>query len=145
MVDYQAGFSKLPTSVGQQVDEWIGRWRTFHSSWYLVGRSRVASILAFEAEWNRLKDQVAGYGASSAVQSATVTVDGRTVRADEIPPGSSTLERIESLAKWGALLVGGVVAYKVASDLGVVAKIGGLLKGPSSSRGASRRWGSAKL
>lgn len=150
MTDYQAATATIPAPVIQQIDDFIGRWRALKDSWYFVGKTRADAIIAMEAEWNRFRDQVAGYaGKESAVAAATVTVDGKTVRADEIPPGTDTLSRVESMAKWAALLVGGVVAYKVASDLGVVAKIGGLLKGGSSAAaaggGAGRRWGSARL
>jgi hypothetical protein len=145
MVDYQRAFAKIPASVSQQVDDWITRWRNFHGGWYIVGRSRVSSILAFQAEWNRLKDQVAGYGATSAVQAATVEVDGKTVRADQIPPETSNLARIESIAKWAALLVGGIAAWKVANDLGVVGKVKSLVFGGGGGGGGLvRRFGSAK-
>ena len=144
MVDYQAKFDKIPVSVSQQVDAYIARWRDFHASWYLVGRSRVSSILAFEAEWNRIRDQVAAFGATSAVEAVTVQVDGKTVRADQIPPGTSTLDRVEGIAKWAALLVGGIAAWKVASDLGVVAKVGQLVRGGGGGGGGVRRFGSAR-
>jgi hypothetical protein len=81
-----------------------------------------------QAEWNRLRDQVSSFGASTSILPSMVTVDGRQVRADQIPPETSTFDRIESLAKWGAVIVGGAAALKVASDLGAFTKIAGLVR-----------------
>jgi hypothetical protein len=146
MVDYQSGFEKIPASVAQQVDDFISRWRDLRSTYYFLGKVRADAVLAMESEWNRLKDQVAGYGATSSVAAATVLVDGKAVRADQIPPGSSTLDRVETIVKWGAVLVGGVAAWKVASDLGLVAKVSRLFSGGGGRGGGpARRFGSAKL
>ena len=147
MVDYQGGFGKIPPAVSAQVDAYIERWRAFHASWYLIGVTRASSILAFQAEWNRLKDQVAGYGATSAVEAATALVDGKQVRADQIPPGSSTLDRVTMLVKWGGLLLGARAAYKLVSDLGIVSRIGRMVSGGGGGGGGGgpvRRYGSAK-
>lgn len=147
MVDYQKGFASIPASVSAQVDGYIERWRAFHASWYLIGVTRASSILAYQAEWNRLKDQVAGYGATSAVEAATAMVDGKQVRADQIPPGSTMLDRVTTLVKWGGVLLGGLAAYKLVSDLGIISRVGRLVSGGGGGRvagGAVRRYGSAK-
>jgi hypothetical protein len=147
MVDYQAVAAQLPAPVIQQIDGFIARWRDLRASFNVFSATRANAILKLEAEFNGYHDQVAQLsGRASSIAPAMASVDGKEVRADQIPPGSSTLDRVESIAKWGAILVGGIAAWKVASDLGIVAKVGGLLKGRSSGgEGASRRWGSAKL
>lgn len=127
MNDYARAAGRLPPALVQQVDAFIVRWRDLKDSFYFFTGARGTAILAAEAEWNRLRDQVAGYGATSSIAPSTVTVDGREVRADQIPPGSSTLGRIESLAKWGAVIVGGAAVVKVATDLGAFKKLGGLI------------------
>jgi hypothetical protein len=131
LFDYQTQIGRLPKALVQQVDNFVERWRDLRASFYLpflgFTKTRGDAILGMQAEWNRLRDQVAGYGAESAIAPSMVTVDGREVRADQIPPGQSTFDRIESLAKWGAVIVGGAAAFKIASDLGAFKKIGGLI------------------
>jgi hypothetical protein len=144
MVDYQAGANRLPAAIVQQVDDFIARWRDLHASFFIISKTRADAVIALEAEFNRLKAQLAAAGVASTVAPATVSVDGKEVPADEIPPGSSTLDRVESIAKWAGLAVAGVVAFKVVSDLGLITKIGGLFKGRSSAGGV-RRFGSARL
>lgn len=123
MNDYAAAAGRLPASLVQQIDDFIGRWRTLKDSSYFFTGARGAAILQFEAEWNRFRDQVASYaGKSSAITPATVTVDGQEVRADQVPSGSSTIDRVERIAKYAAIAIGGAAALKVAADLGVFAK-----------------------
>lgn len=145
LVDYQAATSAIPAAVIQQIDDFVARWRDLRSSWYFIGKVRADAIMAMEAEWNRFRDQVAGYaGRESAVEAATVLVDGKAVRADQIPPGSSTLDRVETIVKWGAVLVAGVAGWKIASDLGLVAKVSHLFSGGGAAAVPGRRFGSAK-
>lgn len=127
MFDYQSEIGGVPKALIQQVDAFIVRWRDFKNSMYFIAKTRADSLLAFQAEWNRLRDQVAGYGATSSIAPSMVMADGREVRADQVPPSASTFDRIESLAKWGAVIVGGAAALKVASDLGAFKRIGGLI------------------
>jgi hypothetical protein len=127
MNDYAAAASRLPAALVQQVDAFIERWRELRNSSYFFTGARGQAILAMQAEWNRLRDQVASHGAPSSIAPSTVTVGGREVRADQIPPGQSTFDRIEHLAKWGAIIVGGAAAIKVATDLGAFKKLGGLI------------------
>ncbi len=127
-LDYARAANRLPASLVQQVDGFIERWRDLHNSSYFFTGARGAAILAMEAEFNRLRDQVAGYApTTTAIAPSMVTVGGREVRADEIPPQASTFDRIENLAKWGAIIVAGGAAIKVASDLGAFKKLGGLV------------------
>lgn len=127
MLDYQSEIGGVPKALIQQVDAFILRWRELKNSMYFIAKTRADAILAAQAEWNRLRDQVAHYGAESSIAPSMVTVAGREVRADQIPPGVSTFDRIESLAKWGAIIVAGGAAIKVATDLGAFKKIGGLI------------------
>jgi hypothetical protein len=129
LLDYETAANRLPASVIQQVDAFVARWRDMRASYYVVGKVRADAVFDAEAEWNRLRDQVTSYGATSAIAPATVTVGGQQVRADQIPAGSSTLDRVEGLAKWAALIVGGAAAYKIAADLGAFKKLGGLFGG----------------
>jgi hypothetical protein len=123
MNDYAAVANRLPAALVQQIDDYIQRWRKLKDSSYFFTGARGAAILQLEAEWNRFRDQVASYtGSSSAITPATVTVDGQEVRADQVPAGSSTIDKVERIAKWGAIIIGGAAAIKVASDLGVFAK-----------------------
>ena len=146
MVDFQGGTNRVPPAVIQQVDDFIFRWRDLRSSFFVFSQPRANAILALESEFNQLQDKIASFGVSSSVGAAMVTVDGQQVRADKVPPGSSTLDRVTSLVKWGGLLVGGVAAYKVASELGLVARVARLFGGGGGGGGggAVRRYGSAK-
>jgi hypothetical protein len=127
LLDYSTTANRLPAAVVQQVDAFVTRWRDLRASFYVVQKFRADEIFNAEAEWNRLRDQVDSLGVSSAITPATVTLsDGSRVRADKIPPGLSTLDRVESIAKWAAIIVAGAAAYKIASDLGAFKKLGGL-------------------
>ncbi len=123
LLDYASAANRLPTALVQQVDSFVVRWRDLRATYYFLPKIRADEVLDAEAEWNRLRDQVTSYGATSAITPATVTVDGREVRADQIPAGSSTIDKVERIAKWGAIIVGGAAAIKVASDLGVFSKV----------------------
>ncbi len=127
LFDYQRQVGRLPAAIIQQVDNFVERWRDLKNSMYFVGKVRADAVLSMEAEWNRLRDQVAGYGATSAIAPSMVTVNGKEVRADQIPGGQSTFDRIENLAKWGAIIVAGGAAIKIATDLGAFKKLGGLV------------------
>jgi hypothetical protein len=119
--------TQVPESLRQQVDAFILRWRELKDESYFFTAKRGQSILSAEAEFNRFRDQVAAYGGTSAIAPSMVRVDGKDVRADQIPAGSSTLDRVEAIAKWGAVIVGGAALLKVASDLGAFKKLGGLV------------------
>jgi len=127
MNDYARAANRLPAALVQQVDAFIERWRDLKNSSYFFTGARGKAILTAEAEWNRLRDQVASYGVTSSIAPSTVTVGGEEVRADQVPPEKSTFDRIENLAKWGAIIVGGAAAVKVAHDLGAFRKLGGLV------------------
>jgi hypothetical protein len=127
MEDYQAAANVLPQSLIDQIDAFIQRWRDFKDSFYFFTGARGAAILQYEADFNRFHDQVASYtGKASAVAPSTVTVDGKPVRADQVPDGVDTISRIETIAKWGALLLAGGVAVKIASDVGAFKALGQL-------------------
>ncbi len=151
MVDYQTVTNKIPAALLSQVDDFIGRWRDLYGSFFVLSKNRADSILSLEAEWNHLRDQIDGYGANTSVAPATVTVDGKQVRADEIPPGSSTIDRVETIVKWGGIALASAAALKIASDLGIFARLGRLVGGGRGGGGGGgpvdggvRRFGSAR-
>ncbi len=151
MVDYQSVTNKLPTALLNQVDDFIGRWRDLYGSFFVLSKNRADAILSLEAEWNKLRDQIDGYGANTSIAPATVTVDGKQVRADEVPPGSSTIDRVETIVKWGGIALASAAALKIASDLGIFARVGRLFGGGRGGGGYTgpvdggvRRFGSAR-
>jgi hypothetical protein len=148
MIDYQRVTNRLPAALLAQVDDFITRWRDLSGSFFVLSKPRADAILALEAEWNRIRDQIDGYGANTTIAPATVTVDGRQVRADQVPPGSSTFDRIETIVKWGGVALASAAVLKIASDLGIFARIGRLVGGRGGGGGGSdggvRRYGSAK-
>lgn len=150
MVDYQSVANKIPAALLNQVDDFIGRWRDLYGSFFVISKTRADAILALEAEWNHIRDQIDGYGANTAVGPATVTVDGKQYRADQTPPGSSTLDRVETIVKWGGIALASAAALKVASDLGIFARVGRLFGGRGGGGGGGptvggvRRYGSAR-
>ncbi len=83
----------------------------------------------FESEFNKLRDQFLSYGQTTAIAPATVTADGETVRADQIPPGSDWFSKAKTIAIWGGVIVAGGAAIKISSDLGLFKKIGRLTGG----------------
>jgi hypothetical protein len=141
-VDYQAAYAALPKALTQQIDSFLARWQSRPTFW-VFSATHLKLIIDAEAEFNRYRDQVAAMGHPSSVQAATVSVDGTQVRADQIPPGSSTLDRIETIVKWGGIIVGGVALYKIASTLGLVGQLSRLVGGGGSGGGV-RRYGSAR-
>jgi hypothetical protein len=129
LLDYHAAAITLPAALVSQIDDFVERWRARSTFWILSAR-KAEMIIGFEGEWNRFVDQVAAYGHTTSVQPATVLVDGVEHRADQIPPPPpGTFDRIESIVKWAGIVVGGVALYKVASELGVVSRIGRLVGG----------------
>lgn len=125
-LDYAASAARLPPSFVQQVDGFIGRWRKERDAFYWFQTNRLAALLNFESEFNKLRDQFLSYGQTTAIAPATVTADGQTVRADQIPPGSDWFSQAKTIAIWGGVIVGGVAAIKISSDLGLFKKIGRL-------------------
>jgi len=128
-LDYAGAAARLPPSFVQQVDGFIGRWRKEKDAFYWFQTNRLAALLNFESEFNKLRDQFLSYGQTTAIAPATVTADGETVRADQIPPGSDWFGKAKSIAIWGGVIVGGVAAIKISSDLGLFKKIGRLTGG----------------
>ena len=112
----------------------------WQASGYFWNPSRRDELVGYRARFNALLAQW------RAVPSV-VTVAAPVAGAEPAKGGlAEAVDHVEAIVKWGALLVGGAMALKVASDLGVFAKLGGLIKGRSSSAGgASRRYGSARL
>jgi hypothetical protein len=144
LVDYQAAYAKLPKPLTQQIDDFVARWRA-RSTFWIISKRKAEMVIGFEAEFNRFVDQVTAAGHPSSVAPATVSVDGVEYRADQIPPPPpGTFDRIESIVKWGGIVVGGVALYKVASELGLVARLGRLVGGGGGGGGGVRRYGSAK-
>jgi len=140
MEDYQAQAGHLPQSLIDQIDGFIVRWRDFKDSFYFFTGARGAALLQYEAEFNRYHDQVAGYsGSSSAVAPATVTVDGKPVRADQVPDDVDTISRIENIAKWAGLLLAGGVVVKVASDAGAFKALGQLVQHHAPAKATNPR------
>jgi hypothetical protein len=134
LTEYAAAAGKLPRALVQQVDDFVQRWRDLNSStydaWFRFEKTRAEETIAMEAEWNHLRAQVAQAGSAAGagavgltIQPSTVTVDGQEVEADKVPPGTSTIDKVEQIAKWGAIIIGGAAAIKVATDLGVFAKV----------------------
>ena len=147
LADYQAHTNILPAAIVNPLDEFVERWRALFSSWYLWEWVRAKQVLAMEAEWNKLRDQVAALGAPSQVAAVTVRVGDQDFRADQLPaPPPGLFDKIESVIKWGGIIVGGVAAYKLASELGLVARLGRLVAGGGGggSIAGVRRYGSAK-
>jgi hypothetical protein len=120
--DYAAAAARLPASFVQFVDDFVGRWRKQKDSFYFFQTSRLTDLISTEAEFNRLRDQFVGYGQSTAIAPATVTANGATVRADQIPPASSWTDKATTALKWGALAVGGLMVLKIANEAGIVAR-----------------------
>ncbi len=144
-VDYQAVYAKLPASLTQQIDDFLSRWQSRSTFWVISAR-HANFIIEMEAEFNRYRDQVAAAaGVQSAVQPATVTVDGKQYRADQTPPSASTIDKIESIVKWAGIVLGAAAAYKIATELGLVARLGRMIGGGGGgAAGGVRRFGSAR-
>lgn len=130
-LDYAGAAARLPASFVQQVDGFIERWRKEKDAFYWFQTNRLAALVQYEAEFNKLRDQFLGYGQSTAIAPATVTVDGKTVRSDQIPPGASWSDKVVTAAKWTGVIVGGVALIKISSDLGVFRRLGRLGGAPT--------------
>ncbi len=142
-----SSLTNIPPALRQQIDDYIARWRdqVINAIWVFSG-TKSNTVLKFQAEFNRLAAQVAAVaGHPSIISEAMASVDGVDVPADKIPPGSSTLDRVETIVKWGGLALGAVAAYKIADTLGLVGKLRGLVGGGGGGGGGYRRYGSAKL
>jgi hypothetical protein len=134
LLDYATVAAALPPSFVQMADDFVARWRKFHADWYLVGKTRATSIIGFEAEFNRLRDQFLSYGHTTAIAPVTVTADGKTIRADELPAAqASWFDNVRTIAIWGGVIVGGAAALKISSDLGLFKKLGHLIPGEPSA------------
>ena len=127
MLDYETAAARLPPSFVQQVDDFIGRWRKQKDSFYFFQTSRLTDLVNAEAEFNRLRDQFLSYGQTTAIAPATVTAGGKTVRSDQIPADADWFSRVRSIAIWGGVIVGGVAAIKISSDLGLFRRLGSAL------------------
>jgi hypothetical protein len=146
LVDYQAAAPKLSPALVQQIDDFVQRWRD-RSTFWIVSANKQRMVIGFEAEFNKFVDQVSAAGHPTAVQPATVTVDGVEHRADQIPPPPpGVFDHIESIVKWGGIALGAAAAYKIASELGLVARLGRMIGGGGGGGGAGgvRRYGSAR-
>lgn len=145
--DFSEHVNVVPKSFINQVDDFVERWRALIADWYLWEWTRAKQVLAFESEWNKLRDQAATYGVATAIAPVTVRVGDKDYRADALPAEASLLDRIATIARWGGLIVGGLAAYKLASELGLVARLGRLVGGGGGGGGVAsvaRRYGSAK-
>lgn len=125
LFDYASAAASLPPAFVQLVDDFVARWRKQKDAFYFFQTSRLSDLVKAEAEYNRLRDQFLSYGKATAVPAATVTANGATVRADQIPPESNFTDKAATALKWGAVLVGGLVALKVANEVGVVTRLMG--------------------
>lgn len=121
--DFARVAARLPAAFVQQVDDFVFRWRKQKDAFYFFQTSRLSDLMATEAEFNRLRDQYLGYGQSTAVAPATVTANGATVRADQIPQGTSWGDQVTTALKWGGVVVGGLVVLKVVHDTGIVTRL----------------------
>lgn len=127
LLDFAAAAARLPPSFVAQVDAFVTAWRAQKDSFYIFQTSRLGDIVRSEGDFNRLRAQFLGYGQSTGVGPATVTANGKSVGADQIPANADWFSKLEGSVKWvGIALVVGV-AYKVSSDVGLFKKIGGLL------------------
>jgi hypothetical protein len=123
LLDYSAAAARLPPSYVQKVDDFVFRWRKIKDDFYFFQTSRLHDVINAEAEFNKFRDQFLGYGQTTAIAPATVTADGKTVRSDEIPPGTDWSSGIVSALKWGGVIAGGLVVLKVAHDTDVIGRI----------------------
>lgn len=133
LLDYSAAAARLPPSFVQQVDDFVFRWRKIKDDFYFFQTNRLHDIVNAEAEFNRYRDQFLSYGQTTAIEPATVTANGKTVRSDQIPPETSWLSQVRTIAIWGGVAVAGVAAIKITSDLGLFKKVGHLIPGGSTS------------
>lgn len=147
LVDYQAAAPSLSPALVSQIDDFVQRWRD-RSTFWVLSANKAKMIIGFEAEFNKFVDQVTAAGHPTAVQAATVNVDGVEHRADQIPPPPpGTFDHIETIVKWAGVIVGGVAAYKIASELGILSRIGRMIGGGGQSGAVIagvRRYGSAR-
>lgn len=125
--DFSKAAAKLPKALVEQVDGFVKRWRDVKDSFYIFETTRIKDIVNAMAEWNGIRDTVAGYGVKSVVGPATVSVNGQQVAADKIPYTPDFFTQVASYAKWAGLAVGGLLLVKVAGDLGVTKQISGLV------------------
>jgi len=128
LLDFAGAAARLPPAFVQQVDDFVGRWRAKKDAFYFFQTSRLSDLMAAESEFNRIRDQFLGYGQTTAIAPATVTANGKTVRADQIPPGSSWGDQVTSAIKVGGAIAGGLLVLKVAHDTGIVRRIGAALR-----------------
>jgi hypothetical protein len=133
LFDYATAAARLPPSFVQQVDDFVARWRDQKDSFYFFQTSRLSDLMATQAQFNRLRDQFLGYGQTTAIAPATVTADGKTVRADQIPPGSDWTSGITTAIKWGGAIAGGLLVLKIAHDAGVVGRISQALRSKAAA------------
>lgn len=131
-------------AVGALQNAWnafLADFNQWQAAGWFWNPSRRDELIVYRARFNALLAQW------RAVPSV-VTVAAPVAGAEPAKGGlAEAADRVETIVKWGALLVGGVVAFKVAGDLGLFSQVGRLLKGSSAGGGggASRRWGSARL
>ena len=119
----------------------LADFRQWQAAGWFWNPSRRDELIGYRARFNAL---LAQWRSVPAVVTAAVAVAG----AEPAKGGlAEAVDHVETIVKWGALIVGGAMAIKVASDLGVFSKLGGMLKGRSSSAGGGgvRRYGSARL
>lgn len=121
--DYARAAASLPAAFVAQVDDFVFRWRKQKDGWYFFQTNRLSDLIAAQAEFNRLRDQFLGYGKSTAIAPATVTANGATVRADQIPAGSGWADKATTALKWGGVVVGGLVVLKVVHETGAIARL----------------------
>jgi hypothetical protein len=125
------GSMPLPKAFLQQIDAFVARWRAIKDGWYWFGSSKLADVLHAEGDWNKLRDQANAFAAKAgapptSIAPSTVTVDGKAVRADQVPNDASFFGAAAKYAKWGAVALGVGLAVKVGSDMGVFRKLGRL-------------------
>jgi hypothetical protein len=118
--------NRVPPAFIAAVDAYVFRWRKFKNEWWFVGTTRRDEVLAYQAEFNRLRDQFVKYGQSTVTRPATVTFDGTAnVRADALPkPPPGFFDRAEKLGLYAAVIVGGLATFKITQELGVFTAIG---------------------
>jgi hypothetical protein len=113
----------------------FNQWRD--AGWFW-NPSRRDELIGYRARFNAL---LAQWRVVPSVVTVAAPVAGD---APEKNPIEKAVDKAVDIAKWAALLVGAVAAWKVASDLGVVAKVGNLLGGGGAASEPGRRYGSAK-
>ncbi len=123
LLDYAAAAARLPPSFVQQVDDFVSRWRKIKDDFYFFQTSRLHDVINAEAEFNKFRDQFLSYGQTTAIAPATVTANGETHRADQIPPDADWSSGIITAVKWGGAIAGGLIILKVAHDTNVVGRI----------------------